>query len=1306
MPRLSDDQLRQLLKSRRKELWRKLRPDELRRMFSLHRQEVTGGKPGVAGEARKRLAALKESKEPKATAIPGAFGRVALAENKPVVAMHELASLGSAVAGLPGKVRESVARSLSPAPEGEKPEGMMDSARSLTPQERVFLAIRGMSQSVREGGPKRQLESFAKLFSPEVIGAANQVRTKKIIDLVLDTKSVTDAVLDDPSLIMSFTKTLARGIADSFNKTVTDPAEQMREAPIEFLFNAADIVTAGFGPGKLVQLNKLRKLTAAVETSMNTAKDLTTAARLVDEAADTVEGAKALHAAVDTAEGRLSQVIEDARAIGRHDIADQAEKVRKTFTGLKERQIEKIAPEAEKQVEALRNLKRFEKQAQNAAEIVEQSKVAGGQRGAAQTKLVKAVAGSALGGVVGSVAAAKLNRGEHPWAVPLGAITGALVPNLPAIWRLGKKMDLFRRAARPGEGGLLSGSTDLEREIIEPLIEMLPEEVSYSGLGKRTERAAPLIGAAAGAWTGAFQPDQEPNPTLGLVGGVAGFALGSAVARGNRMISREGGFRVRDTMKRLFLESRGLPPLIADAQRRMFDSRNGLLTRIMDNVRVLAKADRAEGEVIQQYMAGERHLSTVPERFRGAAVEGRLLFDELATEIVRVGLAGDEAGAVAQKILNGRGTYLPRLYLTYEGGDDLSKVEKWLSSQGENMARLSDREYLKRRKDIPKDVREAWGEILDNPAYLLAKRGTVTASDVHIRDYQNLIASMPEVTLSEDAAKLAADTGEFFNRTGARGAQIEHLRSGGEVYRKLPGGKEGRKFGPLAGKYVSENVALDLESMYDSTGRMARLFGKGTQIFKRSKVTWNPATLMRNWWGQVPLNDFGGVHPGRMDLYLSGIQEYLAKGEVYREARHGGLFGGEFFGVEIADLAKTAERTGAKSWGGLGMEWVSDLATKPFRQAERFHEATEQINKLILYRHARTKLGMDVESAVRHAKRFGFDYREVPRWVQVVRKSPFGAPFISFSYKALPRVFEAAIAAGNPRQLLSFWKYPLSFAAINEYSARQIDVLGKDERGFLDGVWRVAKNGLGLGLIGGEDTYKNLMADYVGAQQLLFPGRDKFGRLQFWDLTYLLAWGDIGELGKGNVGRAFARYGFPVFPRQLEPSNPWLQLTAGFMAGGKNLFTGRDIVPEGSTRFEGLTEGLRMIMQQFGPAWIPGVGFSGIKLQRSFSGEYAVDPHVPSPGMAVLSEVFGLKNRPIDPRTAAQAKLRDIEGRLSAVNRRPGRTAEQRRRRDAARKRVVKEKRDLLDIMKGLPKTPQKLLKAEQERRKRERGSR
>lgn len=103
--------------------------------------------------------------------------------------------------------------------------------------------------------------------------------------------------------------------------------------------------------------------------------------------------------------------------------------------------------------------------------------------------------------------------------------------------------------------------------------------------------------------------------------------------------------------------------------------------------------------------------------------------------IVTIGEKMVERGLITQEVYEAnKGAYLPRLYLKHILGNELYES----IGTGKN---LSDLGYLKKRKDIPEEVRRLWLMEIKNPAYLASRSISVTMRDLAIMNFFDQIAN-------------------------------------------------------------------------------------------------------------------------------------------------------------------------------------------------------------------------------------------------------------------------------------------------------------------------------------------------------------------------------------------------------------------------------------------------------------------------------------------------------------------------------------------------------------------------------------
>ncbi|KKL76793.1 hypothetical protein LCGC14_2041340, partial [marine sediment metagenome] len=459
----------------------------------------------------------------------------------------------------------------------------------------------------------------------------------------------------------------------------------------------------------------------------------------------------------------------------------------------------------------------------------------------------------------------------------------------------------------------------------------------------------------------------------------------------------------------------------------------------------------------------------------------------------------------------------------------------------------------KRRLDLPAEWRKAHGEIT-KPAFPVARAMAEMKHDIAYAKMFKSILANPE--WGSEVAK--------------------------KGFRQLP---KTDKLGVLSGKYVHPEIFNELEAMTKQRGNWSKLMGEITATWKFFKVIANPSTHFRNIMSNSILADLGGLPLRTQPKYLTkALNEFKNEGKHFRAMMDDGALQTTFADIEIQAFvdgwASVKEQDALTKFIKVKRNIGNKLGAE---HARKLYAAEENIFKLAKYIHNREVRGMNHIDAVDDALKWLFDYADVPRFIHMVRTSPVGAPFITFTYKALPRVAEAAV-----RSPVRFWKYPLAFMGMEEFSR-----LKKGES------------------VEEMKARKEDMPDYMKAGYFLsLPFKDRNDRTLYLDLTYILPWGDIAEQGdigflKGIVPRAGQPFQHPIARGFIE------------IIANKNLFLskgGRDV-----PIWNPITDGPEQIAEKVGsyfwkqwlPAWagIPDTelqGYSWQRVQKAIEGEFGL----------------------------------------------------------------------------------------------------
>jgi hypothetical protein len=124
-------------------------------------------------------------------------------------------------------------------------------------------------------------------------------------------------------------------------------------------------------------------------------------------------------------------------------------------------------------------------------------------------------------------------------------------------------------------------------------------------------------------------------------------------------------------------------------------------------------------------------------------------------------------------------------------------------------------------------------------------------------------------------------------------------------------------------------------------------------------------------------------------------------------------------------------------------------------------------------------------AAVQEAQRMIFDYSNVTKSVKYLRNAPIGAPFLSFSYLAAPRIIENTVK--HPVKMMKYISMPYLFGEL----AASLGVFDDDD-------WETAKN-----------KAPNFLKDKHTL--LPMPWKDENGDPIVWDLAYYLPYAPFLE---------------------------------------------------------------------------------------------------------------------------------------------------------------------------------------------------
>jgi len=382
---------------------------------------------------------------------------------------------------------------------------------------------------------------------------------------------------------------------------------------------------------------------------------------------------------------------------------------------------------------------------------------------------------------------------------------------------------------------------------------------------------------------------------------------------------------------------------------------------------------------------------------------------------------------------------------------------------------------VKRRKDIPEEIRDVMGEVQDG-SYLAAR----TVMD-------------QEAMLINDDFFRAIRGGSEPMALHGRTVQVPWVRdTPAPGYRQLPDAKD---YGALRNLYALDKYADDIIAMgrRDAPNALLDAYFDYINYFKISKTAMNPATHARNITGNLAFADFAGIPPWDPRVWPDYRKAFALLREgtghpLLREALEHGAIGTEMVGPDIQRLAHRLHDA-SLSRGVFGA--LLDTGKHGVDAVGRIYNLEDQIFKLTAYVQQR-RLGVDPRQAAQHVNDWFPNYAEVGPAIRALRGSErtpgaavaaaIGNPFVSFKAEAI----RIAVNAGR-RHPIKLVKWLAAPATLTTASMAAMGV-GPDEA---------------------RQAFRTLPEYLQQPFTVLLPWRDRQGNLQFWDMTYYHFLGDL-----------------------------------------------------------------------------------------------------------------------------------------------------------------------------------------------------
>jgi len=534
--------------------------------------------------------------------------------------------------------------------------------------------------------------------------------------------------------------------------------------------------------------------------------------------------------------------------------------------------------------------------------------------------------------------------------------------------------------------------------------------------------------------------------------------------------------------------------------------------------------------------------------------------------------------------------YLRRAYKAIETEDNfLAKIMGYATKR----PRLK-KGYNIQRKNLSKLYRQQLGEIQEAP-FLVYKGLSEEYHDMYLMEMFN------EISENKKWAVSAKEWDNIMN-IKARASQREHYKD----FKPLP---LSDKLGKLSGAMIDPYIWDDLNEAVKHSSEIMKAYDKLLNLWKIFKVPFNPATQFRNTLSNTILADFAGLSPFRIDIYAGAAKAILTKSGVWKEIDENTmLFGKEWIGGEVKEFLEEVSNMKDGNFLFKSAQIMKTLANKPLE----VYQGIEQFFKTALYMYSREQ-GASIKEAAAFAEEWIFNYQKVPPAIRWAKR--WYSPFITFSYKAMPRMAETAI-----RKPWKIAKYAIAMLAVEEVTRRMYGE-SKEE------IKREKK-------VLPDYMRKNVLPGQLS--HLRIPWPRKFGRSKYLDLSFILPWGDVAEQwGQSRlVGRPFL------------PTHPLL--TVAEVAFNEVLFTGQELtLKDIDTGSEYLKKIGTQIWRQAAPSLAGSYSYN--KLMSALRGERDWALRERSVGEAVFDVFFGLKIRSIDYNEERGRRLKYYKGKIDEI---------------------------------------------------------
>lgn len=528
------------------------------------------------------------------------------------------------------------------------------------------------------------------------------------------------------------------------------------------------------------------------------------------------------------------------------------------------------------------------------------------------------------------------------------------------------------------------------------------------------------------------------------------------------------------------------------------------------------------------------------------------------------------------------------------------------------------------RKDLPAELRARLGEIEDPVASVLYGWSNMIR-DIHTQKFYKGIASNPQWSWKPTIEESQAASVQMRDLRPPGYAADAPFNDRWEYLGDSP------LLGALKGTWAKAPIAREITAIQDNPSNFSKLARETNSLLKMVKIIppFNVLAWGRNGVTNLALNHMGGLPWYRVDVYARGLRDMhkVSKGlpvEEWELARKVINFGGRSITSDISGHIRDGLDIFQKTdFAPLAyVRWVRKMAdTVSKKMGGQVYGFIEDWMKYSKYLSNRDQ-GLSPIAAGQDASRTLFDYDEVGSYINWLRNSPIGSPFVTFTYKAVPFMLRESI------------KHPIRAASV---------LLGFQAWNSLQGTDNVKK------YMPSWATPMNMVDEFL-TPWLRIPATGPTGTQHYINTSYFSPWGDIGD--QGNI--------FPSIPRAVEQFIPTGGLVLSPLEAALNVRVrqGGQVAPETPQGVPLLGSG-ESALRRAGHAW-RGVGPTTLgtterRVRRSLQG-------LPAPGQQTpqnpLQALLGGQVLSVNPTLERDARIGELEaevGRLESAIRQAGR---------------------------------------------------